>query len=389
MKIESVEAFCLKLDESDFFGGKGDGVESLGTSDIIVQPGWRGVFSTRLQTTLVRIQTDEGIVGYGEAHSPIAPEISGTIVEKLLRPLLLGRDPMSIAVLRQELFESMDTRGQYAGFMLDAISGVDSALWDIKGKALDVSVHVLLGGPSKSKIPAYVSGIRGETIDDKIATVCEYIDKGFTAFKYFAGCDMKEDLDIIRAVRDAVGPEIVIAVDNLWNYNINEALTFGKELEKHNISWYEAPIEPEDIYGNAYLVEKLNMAIANGETERTARQLLPWFQEKALTIAQPDIGRCGISEGRRICELAQLFHTPVSLHMGVSGAALIAASIQVAAGTTNVEYIEYQPSSVESSNKQLKNPIVCEAGNFHLPVGPGLGIEFDEDALASITSKWQ
>ena len=385
MKIEDVSVIILKLSEADYFGGKGAVNGALGGSDIIVQPGWRGIFANCIHTTLVRIETDIGIVGYGEAFSSPAPEVSATIIEKILRPMVLGRDPMAITVLRQELYESMDVRGHHSGYMLDAISGVDCALWDLKGKALEIPVHVLLGGPSKTRLPVYVSGIRGKTIDDKVATVLGYVDKGFMAFKYFAGGDMANDLNTIRAIREAVGPDIVIAVDNLWNYNVNEALTFGKALEKYGIAWYEAPVEPEDIRGNAYLVEKLDMAIANGETERTARQLLPWFEGKALTIAQPDIGRCGITEGRRICELAQLFHTPVSLHMGICGAALIAASMQVAAGTTNVEFIEYQPPSVEAANRYLMNPIICEAGEFHLPEGPGLGIEFNEEVLASYT----
>jgi L-alanine-DL-glutamate epimerase-like enolase superfamily enzyme len=384
MKIENVEAIMFKLPEGDFFGGKGEGDGPLGGSDIIAQPGWRGIFSNRMQTTLVRIHTDTGIVGYGEAHSPVAPEISAAVVENILRPMLLGRDPLANAVLRQELFESMDTRGQYAGFMLDAIAGADTALWDIKGKALDVPVHVLLGGPSQKEIPAYVSGIRGDTIDDKVATVQKHVAQGFTAFKYFAGGSMANDLNTISAIREAVGSDIVIAVDNLWNYDINEALTFGKALEKLGVAWYEAPIEPEDIRGNAYLVEKLNMAIANGETERTARQMLRWFEGKGLTIVQPDIARCGITEGRRICELAQLYHTPVSLHQGVSSGVCIASSLQVAAGMTNVRYIEFQPPSLEASRQYLKTPIFCEAGTWRLPEGPGLGIEIDEQALASL-----
>ena len=145
MKITDVKAFPIRLPGADYFGGRGAETNPLPDTDIVVQPQWRGIFSERLQTTLVIIETDTGLTGYGEAHSPIAPEVSANIVNRILRPLLYRRDPMPTGVLRREMYDSMTTRGHFTGFMLDAIAGVDNALWDIKGKALGLPVYVLPG----------------------------------------------------------------------------------------------------------------------------------------------------------------------------------------------------------------------------------------------------
>jgi len=380
MRIVDIRALPLRFDRGDMFGGRG---RSGGAPPSVYfrQQGWRGLYAEHIETLLVRIETDTGLIGFGESQSPVAPQATATIVDSILRPMLLDRNPMAGDVLRHEMYGAMNIRGHFTGFMLDAIAGVDSALWDLRGKALGVPAHVLFGGPFRQRLPAYVSGIRGDNDGDRIENVRTGLAQGFKTFKYCGGFGIERDLETMRALRAALGPEVQFAVDNLWAYDINEALKLGRALEGLGVLWYEAPTDPEDLDGNVELARALDIPIANGETERTRYQLLPWFQRRALDIVQPDVGRGGMTETRKIADLAETFHIPVALHMGVSSAPLIAASLQVGAAIPNLIFVEYQPVMLEMANRVLRRPLICEAGEFVLPEGPGLGIEIDEAAL--------
>jgi L-alanine-DL-glutamate epimerase-like enolase superfamily enzyme len=381
MKIATVETFAVKFEHGDFFGGKGEDVSAPNPAHYLVQPGWRGIYSSRIETMIVRIETSDGLVGYGEGQSPIAPEVSATIVDRILAPVLHGRDPRATRVLRREMYDLMNLRGHTGGFMLDAIAAVDAALWDIAGKAVDLPVHALLGGPCRTEVPVYVSGIRGETVADKLAGMRGFIDRGFSAFKLFGGFGVDADAELVETLIAGIGGKARVAVDALWKYDLNEAHRLGRRLEKVGAMWFEAPVEPEDTQGNAELARSLDLPIANGETLRTRLEFLPWFERRALDVAQPDIGRCGITEGLAIIDLAEAFHIPVVLHMGMASPVMIAATLQVAATAPQVDLVEFQPVVLGIANQLLKSPIRCEGGRIQVPDGPGLGIEIDETAL--------
>jgi galactonate dehydratase len=387
VRITSVEGLVVRFDRGDSFGGLGsDGPASAARSQYSKQPGWRGIYSDRAESCLVRIATDGGLVGWGEAQAPIAPAATAAIVNDLLSQMLLGEDPLAGAVLTHEMYQSMNLRGHSAGFMLDAIAGADCALWDVRGKHFGVPVARLLGGPFRRELPAYLSGVRGADTAAKQRTIAEFRARGFTGFKYFGGFGVESDVEVCRALVEVLDGGW-LAVDNLWNYDINEALRLGRALQGLGVSWYEAPTDPEDIAGNALLAQSLDMPVANGETERSRYQILPWLQARALDIVQPDIGRCGISEGRAILALAEAFHVPGTLHMGVCCAPLLAASLQVAAATVNVRWVEYQPVMLELANAVLKTPLQFRDGCLLLPEGPGLGIEIDEAKLEPLLTR--
>jgi len=331
---------------------------------------------------LVRVETDTGIVGWGEGQSPIAPEVSATVVGKILKGTLIGRDALATQVLRQDMYELMNQRGHGGSFMVDAIAGVDIALWDVKGKALDVPLAVLLGGPFRSVLPCYVSGVRGEALAEKIDYLRGFLDEGYTRFKYNGGFGVDVDTEIMAALLEKAPRNV--AVDALWRYDRNAALALGRNLERLRALWLEAPCNPEDVEGHAALARVLDVPIAGGENERSRFQLKPWLDEGALDIAQPDIGRCGITEGIRVIDLAELMHVPVTLHCGVASPVMIAASLHVAAAHRNVSLMEYQPIVLGAANQLLKRPIVCKEGAFMLPEGAGLGIEIDEAALKRV-----
>jgi galactonate dehydratase len=380
MRITGIRTFALKFDKGDFFGGKGEGGGDPG-SPYTVQPGWRGIYSSRIETMIVAIETSDGIVGYGEGQSPIAPEVSASIVNKILAPVLIGRDPCAPRALRREMYDLMNLRGHTGGFMVDAIAAIDTALWDIAGKAAGLPVHRLLGGPCRRTVPFYVSGVRGETIDDKIGTVRDFMGRGFNTFKLFAGFGVTEDAELVRALVAGSGDQAQFAVDVLWKYDINSAIRLGRLLEEIGALWLEAPGEPEDVAGNAALARTLDLPIANGETLRTRLEFRPWLEQRAIDIAQPDMGRCGITEGLSIIDLAEAYHVPVALHMGMASAVMIAATLQIAGAAPHVGLVEYQPVVLDLANRLLATPFRCEGGAMQVPDGPGLGIELDTAAL--------
>ncbi|MBV9521530.1 MAG: mandelate racemase/muconate lactonizing enzyme family protein [Alphaproteobacteria bacterium] len=376
MRITSIETFAVKFAEGDFFGGKGADAPTT-AAPYLVQPGWRGIYSPRIESMILRVATDAGIVGYGEGQSPVAPEVTATIVRRILAPVLVGRDPRAPRALRREMYDLMNLRGHTGGFMLDAITAVDTALWDIAGKAASLPIHRMLGGSCRSDVPVYVSGIRGEGVSEKLATMRHFIERGFHQFKLFGGFGVREDAELVEALIAGTGGTARVAIDALWKYDINAAHRLGRLLDKAGAVWFEAPVEPEDVRGNAELARALDVPIANGEALRSRLEFLPWLEARAIDLAQPDIGRCGISEGMAIIDLAEAFHIPVALHMGMASPVMIAATLQVAASAPQVDLVEYQPVVLGVANRLLKAPITCNNGLMAVPEGPGLGIEID------------
>jgi L-alanine-DL-glutamate epimerase-like enolase superfamily enzyme len=383
MTITDVSAIPIKIAETEFWGGQGAEVlrRRKAESDYVVQPGWLGLYSSKIETCVVRIQTDDGLVGYGEGQTPIGPEVTATAVEKVLRPILIGEDPMRVGVLRRRMYEALVTRGHFTGTIVDAVAGADSALWDLRGKRLDRPVMDLLGGAFRTRIPAYVSGLKGQTVDEQIATGRDFARRGFRAIKLFLTEGLERDIARLRRIRAALDAEVDLMIDVLWAYDLPAAVRMGAVCEELGVKWFEAPIHPEDLAGHAELARSLRIPVASGETDRTRYQFLRQFQQRALDIAQPDIGRTGISEGKAIAELAEAFNIPLTMHTGMASAALIAASLQVAATIPHCWYQEYQPTVTDVANRFLRKPLVCEEGYFEVPVGPGLGIDFDETTL--------
>lgn len=385
MKIVDVTPLPIKVPEAEFWGGRGgdrlSAARSFG-SDYVLQPGWMGLYSANIETCLVRVETDAGLVGYGEGQSPIGPEVTGAAIARVLRPLLIGEDPMRVGVLRRRMYEALLPRGHFTGYVVDAIAGVDIALWDLVGKALERPVHVLLGGGFRTRLPAYVSGLAGSTVGEQAATARGYLEHGFRAMKLFLTEGFERDARRMSGIRDALGEEVTLMADLLWAYDRPTALRMGQLLEEIDAAWLEAPIHPEDLDGHAELAALLRLPVASGETDRTRYQFLRQFERRALDIAQPDVGRCGITEGKAIGELAETFNVPVTMHTGMASPVLIAASLHLGASLPDCRYQEFQPLVHTVANRFLKSPLVCEGGYYDVPTGPGLGIEIDEEVLS-------
>lgn len=385
MKITDLRATVVKIPRSEslFSGGagvRGDVRGAPESSYQIIEP-YPSVYPSGVETLLLSVETDEGITGIGEAQFPVAPEAGAVLAERLLRPLLLGKDPLQREALYRMLYLAMRDRGHITGMYLDVVAAVDNALWDLGGKAAGQPAWQLLGGRARDRIPVYVSGLISDTRGERVREALRYREQGFRAIKIFGGHGVAEDIAETAALRDALGPDVAICVDTQWMYDPKTAIVLGRELERLKVTFFETPVEPEDIAGTAAVARALDVPIAGGECERTRYQFTPWLETGALDVIQIDVGRCGTTESRAIAALADAFHRPVTLHLGVGLFGYIAASMQLAAWSPGLLMMEYQPQMVKLASGLLDAPFRADMGQFAVPDGSGAGFRLNADAL--------
>jgi D-galactarolactone cycloisomerase len=384
MKISRITAYAVKIPRelTEARGTAGSPAPlSDGSSDYRFAATFQTLYSSKIETVLVKIETDAGITGWGESQSPLAPEVVCTIIRSLLAPLLVGESPMAHERLWSRLYASMRVRGHTGSFMLDAIAGIDAALWDIRGKALKVRVCDLLGGPFRVELPAYISGLSGADNEERIGQAERYQARGFSAFKLFMDGEPDALLRLYDELRAKLGSKTQLMVDTLWRMEQAEAHRFGHELDARQAAWFEAPLKPEDVQGHTRLAASVETPIAIGECWRTRWEMRPFFEAGAVEVYQPDVGRTGITEGMKLCSLAELCNVPVAFHVSIGLGVQIAAALHVAASIPNLMYVECNPKVWEVAEGLLKAPLPIEAGIVGIPEGSGLGVEIDEKKL--------
>ena len=279
---------------------------------------------------LVEVETDEGITGWGECFGPGNIALANKyIVEKVIQPLIKGDDPLNKEYIWHKVYNLLRDSGQ-KGMPIQALSGIDIALWDILAKKSNLPLYQLLGGKTNDKIPVYGYGmmLQKKTVDE----LCELFkneanqikEKNFKAMKMKIGMGPKEDLKLVSAVRDTIGSEFKLMVDANHAYNKNDALYVGKGLDEMNIYWFEEPVAPEDYDGYKELKEKLKTNIAGGEAEFTKYGWNQLIKNNCIDIAQPEVcGLGGITEYLKVSALAQSNFIPIVNH--VWGSALSVA----------------------------------------------------------------
>lgn len=384
MKIKQVNAYAVKIprDVNAALGGAGSPAQLVGgQDDYRFAATYQTLYSSRIETALIKVETDAGIIGWGEAQSPLAPEIVCTIVRTLLAPILIGQDPMAHEALWASMYNAMRVRGHTGSFLLDAIAGIDTALWDIKGKALGVRVCDLLGGPFKDELPSYISGLSGVDEAARISMAVEYQSRGFQAFKIFMDDRPESVLRLLDGLRERLGDQATLMVDVLWRMEQGEAARFGSALDARQAAWFEAPLKPEDVAGHARLAASIQTPIAIGECWRTRWEMRPFFEAGAVEVFQPDIGRTGVTEGMKLCALAELYNLPVALHVSIGLGVQIAAALHLAASIPNLMFVECNPRVWEVAQTLLKTSLPIGEGVVDVPSGYGLGVEIDEARL--------
>jgi len=376
LKITSISAYVVKSKVRYQPAGQVAIQNRLPGSDYQRFAPYPQLYSARSEAVIVRVETDEGVIGWGECQAPIAPEVAQTVIRKVIGPAVLGQDPLATNVRFADMYGTQRVRGQTGGYQLDAIAGIDIALWDIRGKVAGCSVSDLLGGRFRDELPCYVTGLRGRTLDERLDEARGWTEQGI-GVKAFLGFGVRKDAGEIEAIRGAIGDRGRLFVDGAWRYTLPEAQRVGRAYERNGVEFLEAPLAPEDMTGHARLAEQLDLAIAVGEPLRTRFEFMPWFQARALSIAQPDVMRSGISEAMKIATLAETFNVEVALHTGCLTVVGMSATWQTAAALPNFSIQEYQPVMFDTFNHWLTEPLTERGGRLQVPTGPGLGLDID------------
>lgn len=344
---------------------------------------------------LVEIECDDGTTGWGECLGPVRPNRA---VVDTYADWLIGRDPLETEKIWATLYNALRDQGQ-RGLTITALSGIDVALWDIKGKHFGAPVSTLLGGRWRESVRAYATGSfkrdGADRIEDTAAEVAGYREAGFHAAKIKIGFGVEEDLRVIRAVREAMGPGMRLMIDANHGYDAREAVALGQRAAEFDIDWFEEPVIPESLAAYRAVRRGQPIPVAGGETWQGRWAMREPLETGCVDIVQPDLcGTGGFTEMRRIMDMAVLSGTRLVPHVWGTAVQIAAALQFMAAQIPNpvrvnpVEPImEFDRTHNPFRQAIVTRPIEHERGVVAIPDGPGLGIEIDRAALAKFAPR--
>ena len=356
----------------------------------------------------LRIDTDNGISGIGEATSSggggsiivgnMAKFLRDSTVAQDFRTSLVGGNPEDIDMLWHRLFRRFTGGGGFGGFVTTLLSGIDIALWDIKGKVIGKPVYKLFGGPMRDKIQMYTRVSSGEP--QKAAAYAKSLAaEGYTALKtdpfspetsqhhraYTQGMispkGANNGIDTIAAIREAVGPDIEILIDCHGNFNVPTAISLARRLEPYNIGWYEEPVQPNSNEALKHVKESVNVPICVGERLYTRFDFVPIFEGRLAEYIMPDIlWTGGITELRKIAIMAEAYYIPVSPH-DASGPINILSGAHTMMTVPNFYKLEFNRAALDIHNAIITDPLDIRDGYLYLSERPGLGTELNVEYL--------
>ncbi|TET66273.1 MAG: galactonate dehydratase [Dehalococcoidia bacterium] len=347
--------------------------------------------------TFVKLYTDSGLTGVGEASL----ERNDIVVVKALESLkdfLVGKDPFQIEYIWNALYKQTFKYGQL--IILTALSGVEQALWDIKGKALGVPVYELLGGKLRDRVRAYANAwafqevvtemTEKDTPESLAKNALKMVDKGFTAMKWdpfrhggqvIPKSEEEFAIACVKAVREAVGPSVDLLIECHGRFNMISAIRMAQKLEPFDPFFYEEPIPPDNIDALAALQAAINLPIATGERLYTRWEFRPLLEKQAARIIQPDICNVGgIWELKKIAAMAEAYYVAVQPHNS-NGPVQTVASLHLDASIPNFVFQEFFYPYLDQYNEILTEPIKYQDGYLEIPTGPGLGTDIREEVI--------
>ena len=354
--------------------------------------GWSQRVTDRRQAAICVISTDEGIQGLGEAFYFAGPaKIAASLIMGSFAPLLTGKDPFDNSVLWDFIYNWSRDQGM-KGLPISALSAIDIALWDIKGKALGMPVYKLLGGAYRNKAHAYATGLyqpqNVPSIEEALVEeALGYKKDGFGAMKLKVGYGIDEDIGLIKALREAIGDDMVLMVDANHAYNASEAIRLARGMEQYKVNWFEEPVPPEDIDGYVEVKQKSNIPIAGGECEYTRYGFRELITRRAVDILQPDLCAVGgFTEMMKIVAMASAWNVALIPHVWGTNVGL-AASLQFFAALPHFPerrypadpFFEYDRSPHPLRDGVTQEKFVMKESYLDIPSRPGLGVTLDMD----------
>ena len=363
--------------------------------------GYSQQYYARRTAHLVEVETDEGVVGWGECFGPGNIAIANkTIVEKVIQPMIVGDDPLNRDVIWHKVYNLMRDHGQ-KGMPLQALSGVDIALWDIAGKIADLPIHKLIGGAHRTSVPVYGYGMMlkreatASMIDRFRDEAAAIKGKGFRATKMKIGIGPKDDVKLIEAVRQGVGDDFRFMADANHAYTTKDAFYVGRALGELGAYWFEEPVAPEDLDGYRELRAHLDVNISGGEAEFNRWGWRALLESRGLDIAQPEVCALGgISEYLRVLALCHAHFTPVINHVWGSAIA-VATNLQLLAAMPPIPgglhpwepMLEFDTTDNKFRDELLIEPldiqgqVASNEGRVSIPTAPGIGVEPDRSVI--------
>jgi len=374
--------------------------------DLPEELGYSQQFYAKRTAHLVEVRTDEGVTGWGECFGPGNVALANkAIVEKVIQPMVLGCDPLDRDVIWHKVYNLLRDHGQ-KGMPLQALSGVDIALWDITGKVAKLPLCKLIGGAHRNRVPVYGYGMMLRR-EDARSLAARFTDEaaaikaaGFTATKMKVGLGPADDVKLAEAVRRGVGEDFPFMVDANHCYTTSDAFFVGRALEELKAYWFEEPVAPEDLEGYRALRAGLKVNISGGEAEFTRWGWRRLLEGRCLDIAQPEVcGLGGISEYLKVLALAHAHFTPVVNHVWGSAVA-IATNLQLLAAMPPLPgglhprepMLEFDTTDNKFRDDLLSEPLDIQGqvarsgGTVAIPDGPGLGIEPDRAFIRKFTA---
>ena len=343
----------------------------------------------RTNWVFVKVQTDEGLHGWGEATLETRELTVAQAVQEL-EPGLIGKDPMDIEDFWFKAYRDSYWRG--GPVLMTAMAGVDMALWDITGKALGVPVHRLLGGKVRDSVPCYLNGwfAPAKTAEEFADKAAELVDSGFWGLKWDPFDDawltmspkqFGQAMDCIAQVKAAVNGKLDLMIEGHGRFDVPTAFRIAKQLEKHEVLWFEEPIPPDNLEGLAHLRSRVGVPLAAGERLYNRYDYRKFFGLGCGDYIQPDVCHVGgISELRKIANMAEAYHIPFCPH-NPNGPVAHAATLQVAASAPNFFLLETMLSDVPHRADICNEELIVKNGYTQIPDKPGLGIDLDEAAI--------
>jgi len=382
VRIVDVETICLREPEH-----RENGRMWVTNPLDVFEPELRGGYPSQLVTNVIaRVVTDDGLDGLGTVG--VGSVASKAVIDHHLKPLLVGEDPFAVERLWERMFRATLNIGR-KGLVLESISALDIALWDIMGKATGQPVYNLLGGRTKNRIRAYVSqNYAREDLGLVRDEAAGYMERGFTALKMRFGygprdgeAGKRKNYELVAAVREAIGPDVDLMADAYMGWDVSYAVDMIHRLEDLRLRWVEEPIVPDNIDGYVRIRASVRTPIAAGEHEFTRWGYRELLQRGAVDVLQPDVNRMGgITEARKVFALASAFDVPVIPHSSQShNAHLIGASL-------NAPLIEYFPRDTIRTGYMFCHEFFdgepeVQDGFIALPEEPGLGIRLNEEVV--------
>ncbi|WP_458187063.1 mandelate racemase/muconate lactonizing enzyme family protein [Haladaptatus sp. NG-WS-4] len=353
---------------------------------------------------LITVETDAGVTGLGEAfNGPISEHVD------YLEPGLVRENPYDVERLAEHMTQLLSGLAGGVGYSQAAVSGIETALWDLVGKLTGLPVYQLLGGKYRDEVRIYADCHAGEHLDagdrkseeaydpGAYAAAAEaVVDEGFDALKFdldvaAGGADtatrrlsnaaVQHKVDIVEAVRERIGNDPLLAFDLHWNFSVETALRIARKLEPYDLAWLEDPVPPENADAHRRVTEGTSTPILAGENLTRVEEFVPFLTDGAIDVAAPDIQKCGgLAEFRRIAALADAFDVPVTPHNVASPIGTM-ASVHACATVPNAFVLEYHARDVDWWDDLHTDDPLIDDGRIRVPEKPGLGLELDVDEL--------